>query len=137
MENNVVETAKTYHLRELNAEDVFPMFKIISKIGIKECKACFDAPDVKKTIASMAAGETSQADLSAVGLSVILELANLIMSNLHKCKDDLYLFLSGLSGMDKEEIARLPLATFAEMIIDVVKKDEFKDFFQVVSKLLK
>lgn len=39
--------------------------------------------------------------------------------------------------MKKEEIAELPAGTFAEMIIDVVKMDGFKDFIKAVSKLLK
>ena len=40
-ENN----AKAYELRNLTADDVFPMFKIVSKIGIKEFKACFESDE--------------------------------------------------------------------------------------------
>jgi len=49
----------------------------------------------------------------------------------------LYQFLAGLSGMTEKEIAALPLGTFTQMIVDVFKKEEFSDFFQVVSGLLK
>ena len=42
-----------------------------------------------------------------------------------------------ISGMSKDDIRNLPISTFTEMIIDVVKKEEFKDFFGVVSKLFK
>lgn len=128
---NTETTAKTYELRPLTADDVFPMFKIISKIGIKEFKACFDSPDVKKAIAN------GGADLNAIGLSVAIDVAGLVIDHLPNCKDDIYLLLSQLSGMAKKEIATLPMLTFTEMIIDVVKKDEFKDFFQRVSKLFK
>lgn len=31
----------------------------------------------------------------------------------------------------------MPISEFTNMIIDVIKKDEFKDFFQVVSRLFK
>ena len=40
-------------------------------------------------------------------------------------------------GMTEKEIAALPLGTFTQMIVDVFKKEEFSDFFQVVSGLLK
>ena len=51
------------------------------------------------------------------------------------CIRDSYKLLSGLSGMKESEIAELPMNTFVKMVIDVIKKDEFKDFIQVVSEL--
>lgn len=139
---NETNTAKAYELRTLCAEDVFPMFKIISKIGIKEFKSCFESEDVKEAIKSATNksetddGET-QADLEVIGLGVALEIASVIMANIPQAKEDIYLFLAQVSGMSKDDIRNLPISTFTEMIIDVVKKEEFKDFFGVVSKLFK
>lgn len=126
-----MNTAKAYELRVLCADDVFPMFKIISKIGIKEFKSCFGSEDVKAVI------NGEQADLNAVGLAVAVDIAGVIMANVPNAKEDIYLFLSQISNMSKDDIKELPISTFAEMIIDVVKKEEFKDFFGVVSKLFK
>ena len=126
-----MNTAKAYELRTLCADDVFPMFKIISKIGIKEFKSCFGSEDVKAVI------NGEQADLNAVGLAVAVDIAGVIMANVPNAKEDIYLFLSQISNMSKDDIKELPISTFAEMIIDVVKKEEFKDFFGVVSKLFK
>ena len=42
----------TYELRDLCSKDIFPMFKIISKIGVKEFKKCFESDEVKQMIAS-------------------------------------------------------------------------------------
>lgn len=136
-ENTNVEQAKAYELRKLTADDVFPMFQIISKIGFKEFKHCFDSPDVKAAVAKSASGEGGQADLTSVGVTVAIDMASVIVSNLGSCKNDIYLLLSQLSGMTTKDIAELPMVTFFEMIIDVVKKEEFKDFFQVVTKLFK
>jgi len=133
---NEMNTAKAYELRTLCAEDVFPMFKIISKIGIKEFKSCFEAEDVKEAIKSATNGET-QDGLEVIGLGVALEIASVIMANIPQAKEDIYLFLAQVSGMSKDDIRNLPISTFTEMIIDVVKKEEFKDFFGVVSKLFK
>ena len=126
-----MNTAKAYELRTLCADDVFPMFKIISKIGIKEFKSCFGSEDVKAVI------NGEQADLNAVGLAVAVDIAGVIMANVPNAKEDIYLFLSQISNLSKDDIKELPISTFAEMIIDVVKKEEFKDFFGVVSKLFK
>lgn len=133
---NETNTAKAYELRTLCAEDVFPMFKIISKIGIKEFKSCFESEDVKEAIKSATNGE-NQNDLEVIGIGVALEIASVIMANIPQAKEDIYLFLAQVSGMSKDDIRNLPISTFTEMIIDVVKKEEFKDFFGVVSKLFK
>lgn len=128
---------KVYTLRVLTAEDVFPMFKIISGIGIKEFKGCFDSPDVREAIKSMTGNgeEGKEVDATAIGMTVAVEIASVIFSNIPRCKDDIYALLSGLSGMSKKEISALPMNVFLCMIIDVIKKEEFKDFFQAVSKL--
>ena len=137
MNENNVEMAKAYELRKLTADDVFPMFQIISKIGFKEFKHCFDSPEVKAVIEKAAADESNQADLTSVGMTVALDLASVVVSNLGSCKNDIYLLLSQLSGMTTKDIAALPMVTFFEMVIDFIKKDEFKDFIKVVSKLFK
>lgn len=130
-------TDKAFELRQLTAEDIFPMFQIISKIGVREFKSCFESEEVRNAIMGMASGAKDQAKLNAIGLTVAVDIAGVIISNLYKCKDDIYQLLSQLSGMKTKEIASLPMPTFLEMIIAVVKKEEFKDFFQGVTKLLK
>ena len=130
-------TDKAFELRQLTADDIFPMFQIISKVGVREFKSCFESEEVRKAIMDMASGAKDQANVSAVGLTVAVDIAGVITSNLYKCKDDIYQLLSQLSGMKTREIASLPMTTFLEMIVAVVKKEEFKDFFQGVTKLLK
>lgn len=130
-------TEKTYILRGLTAEDVFPMLKIISGIGLKEFKSCFDSAELRDAIKNMSQGkeEGKTVDTTAVGLMVAADIASIIFANLPKCKDDIYQLLSGLSGMKKKEIAELPMNVFLAMIVDVIKKEEFKDFFQDVAEL--
>lgn len=127
--------SKTYELRRLTADDIFPMFQILSKVGIKEFKNCFDSPEIKSIIANTAEGE--KVDVNAVGLTVVMDIVGILMTNLPKAKDDIYLLLSQISGLKVKEVAALPMNDFVQMIIDVIQKDEFKDFFQVVAKLFK
>ena len=132
------EKTKAYELRDLTADDMFPMFQIISKIGIREFKSCFESESVKKLVAEMTSGKASKDELKAtVGVTVVIDLASVILSNPSSCKNDIYLLLSQLSGMTTKDIAKLPMTTFMEMIIDVIKKKEFTDFFQAAVKLFR
>lgn len=130
---------KTYTLREMTADDVFPMVKIISGIGLKEFKAAFETEDVKAAIAAMTSGkaEGEKPDAAAIGITIAVNIADVIFSNLPKCKGDIYKLLSGLSGLSVKDIAALPMPTFMNMVVDTIKKEKFKDFFGAAARLFK
>ena len=121
-----------FELRTLNATDIFPMSTIISKVGINEFKKCFESDEIKKLIKGQGKGNET-----AVGIAVALDIGGVILGNLHKCENDIYTFLRRIANVDVKEIKALSMGEFAELIIEVVKKPEFKDFFSVVSKLFK
>ena len=127
---------KPYVFRPLSAVDVFPMFKIIGAIGINEFTACFEKDGVKNLLASMK-DENSDNLPSIIGISVVLEIANVIMSNIPKCENEIYQILSQTSNLSVAQVKKLDMAVFCEMVIDFIKKEEFKDFIKVVSKLFK
>lgn len=127
---------KPYTFRPLEAPDIFPMFKIIKAIGINEFTACFEKDGIKNLIASMT-DENGDQMSSIVGISVVLEIADVIIGNLPKCENEIYQLLSQTSGMTVPKIKKMGMVEFVEMVIDFIKKDEFKDFIKVVSKLFK
>ncbi|MFI3173552.1 MAG: hypothetical protein R3Y58_14455, partial [Eubacteriales bacterium] len=150
---------KPYTLRGLAGKDIFPMSRIISKIGINEFTKAFESQEIRKLASSFFKkkdkkvkkdGESSEeieettevedtpeveeerADHTMiVGISIAVEIANTIFTNISACEIELYIFLSGLSGYSKEEVAELPMNVFLEMIVDVCRKEEFKDFIKV------
>ena len=149
---------RNYELRKLCADDIFPIVNIISKIGIENMADCFDAKEMADIMNSVGStldeadgkessdeadgkesSDNTMADVltKQIGIKVIMKLVGLLLKNFGKIKRELYQFLAGLSGMTEKEIAALPLGTFTQMIVDVFKKEEFSDFFQVVSGLLK
>ena len=130
------EQEKPYTFRKLKSIDVFLMAKVISKIGINEFAGCFESEPVKNALARLTKNASDE-DVTAVGISVILELANVILCNISKCENEIYQLLAQVSDMKLENVKELDAAVFFEMIIDFVKKDEFKDFFKVASKLFK
>lgn len=45
--------------------------------------------------------------------------------------------MSAVSNLNRKQVECLSLAELAQMIIEIFQKDEFKDFYKVVSGLLK
>lgn len=131
-----------FELRTLKSDDLFPMFGILSKIGFKDLKEII-TPDKIKDMKSMISQKDDEDEdentdaTTMLGVSVVMEVVSIIMKNLPSCKNEIYTFLSGLSGITVKEIGNLDMVTFTEMIVAVVQKQEFKDFFKVVSKLFK
>jgi hypothetical protein len=131
-----MEQETKWEFRALNSRDVFPMMRIISKIGINEFTAVLDHDAVKKAVFSAVDGSASD-DSSVVGLTVILEAVNVIAGNLPKCENEIYTLLASTSNLDRDTIMNLGMVDFLEMCVDFVQKEEFRDFIRVASKLLK
>lgn len=128
----------TYTLRSLQGSDIFPMSAIIKKIGVKEFKNAFQDEEIKGLVQSINNGDMSKdAAANQAGMTVILNIVDVVLGNLPRAEKDIYKFLASLSGMKPDEVAALPMATFTGMVIDVIQKDEFKDFIKVVSRLFK
>lgn len=133
---------KKYQLRSPKAEDIFVMFRIISKIGINNIKKIFNAQYVKEIMASM--NEDGKAEENAaekkpetIGMYIVFDIASTILENMDNAKNDIYAFLARLSGMKEMEIADMEAADFADMVVDTIKLEGFRDFFQRVLGLFK
>ena len=120
---------KVYTFRKLNSTDTFLMFRIIGKIGINEFAKSIDG-DFVKNIAK-------NNDQAALGISVVLGMANVIVGNLPKCEAEIYEMLANTSNLTIDQVKGRDFCTFTEMVIDFVKKEEFRDFIKVVSRLFK
>lgn len=118
-------------LRKLKSSDMFTMLNIINKIGVKEFKTCFESEAIQRSLSN------KDVIYESIGLMVAFEIVGVILPNLIKCKEDIYQFLSDLSNTDVKILENMDFVEFTNVIVDFVKKDEFKDFFKVVSKLVK
>ena len=134
--NEAREAQKPYTFRKLCAKDVFLMTAIIKKIGLGEFRAFFEGEGMSRLMSAFSEkNEKNEASsIEAIGISVAIELADIIFGNLQKCEEDIFSLLGEVAQMDISDVKALDIASFAEMIIDFFKKDDFKDFFKVVSK---
>ena len=133
------ETVKPYTFRKLSADDMFLMFSILKGIGLKELKQSFEMGQIKELMKVYQEADPDNGKdkaLAALGVDVALNVADILLGNLPKCKEPLYDLLASVSGMPKDEI-RADALLFTEMVIDFVKKEEFPAFIKVVSKLFR
>ena len=138
---------KPYTFRPLQAEDTFLMCKIIKAIGIKEFKACFEEGGIQEMVAQLMGGNQEEgnqeegedggndANVVKAGIAVFIDIADVILGNLPKCENDIFKMLANTSNMSEKEIRKMGFADFFGMVIDFIKKEEFRDFIKVVSKL--
>jgi len=116
-------TEKKYELRPLVASDMGAICKIITLIGIKQFKDCFKVEDLKG------------GNVEAVGFNIVFDIVGIILSNFERAEEEIQTFLASVSGKKAAEIKKMPFADYGEMIMDVVTKEDFKDFFKRVMKL--
>ena len=131
-----------------------PMVSIIRKIGIDKLKSIISQDAIKEAISLFVDGakkvvSTENAEeierskketLAEIGVSILptaFDALELILESLERVEADVFRFLSSVSNLQPEEVKHLSLPDFAEMILDVLHKTEFKDFYKVVSKFFK
>ena len=129
---------KSYELKTLTTKHVFSLVRVIKKFGIDQFKNCFFNSKVQKAFKEQKnEGAANDKALEVVGIEVAFDIANIVIQNINECENEIYDFLSQVSNLSKKQIEALPMTEFFEMIIDIVQKDEFKDFFGLASRFLK
>ena len=120
-----VEETKSYELRPLVASDMGGICKIISAIGIRQFKESFNVEGL----------DMQNLKIEQVGMTIGIDIAGIIVSNYPKAENEVQTFLASLTGMKIAEIQKMGFADFGELIMTVVMKEEFQDFFKRVMKL--
>ena len=126
---------KPYTFRKLETQDIFPIFKLLNKIGFKDLK---ENEGLKKTLFLLMGGNVNgKVDVNTLGIDIFFEAAAVIAEAIPKAEAEIYSLLASVAGVKVDDIKTQPPAVTFEMILDFVKKEEFKDFFKVVLKLFK
>lgn len=122
-------------LRKLNAKDLFRMANILNKIGISELKKIIDTDK----LANLASKQTINGDAMAslIGANVVFDIVGLIVSNLEKAEKDIFSFVASIIESDVKEVEKMDMSEFMDVLVAIVKKEEFKDFFNHLSMFVK
>lgn len=122
-ESTETEIKKPYTLRRLNDGDLWPMLDIIGKVF----------PDNLAELLSKVI--TREKNINEIGAITVTKLVVAILKNMNQVHDEVYSFLSGVSGIPADEIEKMEFGTTPMMIWDIVKNEKNVGFFKVLSKL--
>jgi len=112
-----------YELRPLVASDMGAICKIITAIGIRQFKECFHIEDFK------------DGNAEKIGFEVFVDIAGIIISNIPNAEKEIQSFVASVVGMKPADVAKMPFADYGELIMEIVMKEDFRDFFGRVAKL--
>ncbi len=115
---------RPYTLRRLKDGDLFPLLKILKKIGIRDCKEAF---------IQVASGEKS---VKEIGVMASFDIADILIGNLAKAEDEIYELWSDLSGIPAGEMKDMEFGTLPLMIMDTFSEARNTGFFRALSRFL-
>ena len=125
-----------YNMRNLQATDIFSVVKILNGIGLKNIKESIDFEEINKIRKGMTE-DNADAVTSQVGVNVVMSIATVILENLPNVESDLYNFIGSVIDMKAKDVAKMDMGDFMDVLISIIQKEEFKDFFKRASKLIK
>lgn len=121
---------RPYVLRTLKDKDLFPMLKILKKIGIKDFKDAFiqnrsdkQAVDGKEVVKN-------------IGILTAFDIADILLGNLEKAEIEIYALWSDISGIPTDEMKEMEFGTLPLMIMDTFSNVRNSSFFKVLFKFL-
>ena len=125
-----------YTMRNLQAADIFSVIKILNGIGLKNIKEAINLDEINNLRKGMTE-DNADVITSQVGLNVVMSIATIILENLPNVESDLYNFIGSVIDMKAKDVAKMDMSEFMDLLITIIQKEEFKDFFKRASKLIK
>lgn len=123
-EEVVEETVeRPYTLRKLKDGDLFPLLKILRKVGLS---------NFKDTLQVISSGKQTE----EVGISVALNIAEVVIGHLDSAEEEIYSLWSDISGIEPDTIREMEFGTLPLMIYDSFSEVKNFAFFKVLFKLL-
>lgn len=118
---------KKYKLRKLVGKDIFKISKLLHKIGLDRLQKIFGNDKLNTAINEVFTGNIS--NMSYIG-SVVSSFACVVVESLSDIEEELPELLESVSNLSREEIDNLPIEDWAQMIKDLITKEQFAVFFK-------
>ena len=125
-----------YEMRKLQATDLFSVVKILNGIGLKNIREAINIDEINDVRKGMTK-DNSEVITSQIGINVVMSIATVILENLPKIENDLYNFIGSVIDVKPKDVAKMDMGDFMDVLITIIQKEEFKDFFKRASKLIK
>lgn len=80
--------------------------------------------------------EKKNTDAFVLGAAVVTRIANKILLNLDCCMNDVFEFMGRLSGISRDDVSRLDLEIFLQMVMDVITENNVVNFIRAAMKFI-
>ena len=117
---------RPYKLRPLKDSDLFPMLKILRKVGIGEFKSVFSHFIEER--------EDNKKSKKEIGMAAVVEAVEILVSNIPNAETEIYNFWSDLSGIKVDILKEMEFGTLPMMIMETFINARGTSFFKVLSK---
>ena len=116
-------------VRTLKGTDIYLMTSIIGKIGVRNVMACMNTMEVHE---AMQEGENVDDDAmkEKIGTLIFYGIIDVVLEKMEKCEGTINKLIARLYGLTEKDMQELEAADYLDMLIDVVKSDNFADFFK-------
>ncbi|GAB6149958.1 hypothetical protein [Clostridium novyi] len=114
-------------MRKLGGQDTFLMLKIMSRTGAKNA-----IKEFLKKQGGFGKDKKTEEDYKAIGIEVMLDVADTVMCNLDNAQSDINKLLANLCDVKVKEIEQLDFMEYNTLIMDFFKKEELKVFFKLI-----
>ncbi|MCC8164503.1 MAG: hypothetical protein LIO86_15390 [Lachnospiraceae bacterium] len=120
---------------DLTVDNLFDCCAVIDAVGAEQMLAAFDKDEIA---ALMKSGK----DVKGVGTVIGMKICGTLLKNLPKARNEICLFFANCCIWDNgtkvtaEEIRKLKIGRFAQLIRDFFRKDDLSDFFTEVAGYL-
>ena len=126
-------------LRNLQATDIFLIVKILNKIGYEKIRKEINVDEIMSVRKKLSTTDDEKKKTSLIaeyGVNVVMSVLGILLENLPLIEQDLYNFVGSVAGIKAKDVAKMDINKFVDLLIEIVNKEEFKDFFKRASKLI-
>ena len=126
-------------LRNLQATDIFLIVKILNKIGYEKIRKEINVDEIMSVREKLSTTDDEKKKTSLIaeyGVNVVMSVLGILLENLPLIEQDLYNFVGSVAGIKAKDVAKMDINKFVDLLIEIVNKEEFKDFFKRASKLI-
>ena len=126
-------------LRNLQATDIFLIVKILNKIGYEKIRKEINVDEIMSVKEKLSTTDDEKKKTSLIaeyGANVVMSVLGILLENLPLIEQDLYNFVGSVAGIKAKDVAKMDINKFVDLLIEIVNKEEFKDFFKRASKLI-
>ena len=122
--------------RNLKGKDLYLLTSLISKVGVRNVAKCMNILEVQEAMRD-GEGEPGDDVKAKIGTMVFVGFIDLLMEKMEDCEGAIRKLLSRLYEMPETEVDELEANDYLDMLIDIVKGDNFADFFKRAYESLK